>query len=179
MGAEQNSTLGRRRVGLKRAGVIVAIVLVAGLVVFAVSELNLHRVGHALITASPGWIVRAQTLINLLALGVLLAVTFSSVPLFRGHVSGFLAGLAIPLAIVLIVLAGPRLLSLAERSRLRRVSLAALAAGRLLHLARQGLAAFAQPRFGLAAVLAQFIAWALQWLACYSVILALGLEPRA
>src|SRR5207245_9002613 len=45
--------------------------------------------------------------------------------------------------------------------------------------ARQGLAAFARPRYGLAAVLAQLLAWALQWLACYSVILALGLQSHA
>src|SRR5438309_70414 len=230
MGAEQNSTLGRRRVGLKRAGVIVAIVLVAGLVVFAVSELNLHRVGHALITASPGWIVLAlilmalslvmrsvswyatlraalpgtrvrwppvmratmigvmgsavfpgrigeptrvlvltrrlegpnrrllpvvagtvfsQTLINLLALGVLAAVTFSSVPLLRGHPAGIALALGVPLIGCALVLAGPRILAFAQRARWKRLSIAASLLARLLALARRGLAVFARPGLGL------------------------------
>ncbi|HEY4428220.1 MAG TPA: lysylphosphatidylglycerol synthase transmembrane domain-containing protein [Solirubrobacteraceae bacterium] len=260
MGAPENPTLPRRRVGLRRLGFLLVALVVAGLVVFALSRLNLHRVGHALITASPGWIVLAlalmglslvlrsiswyatlraalpdtpirwvpvmratmigvmgsavfpgrigeptrvvvltrrlpgpnrrllpvvagtvftQTLINLLALGVLLAATFSSVPLFHGHVTGFLVGLAVPLAVVALVVAGPRLLVLAERSHSRRVAAAALTFARLLHLARQGLAAFAHPRYGLPAVLAQLMAWALQWLACYAVILALNLQNHA
>jgi phosphatidylinositol alpha-mannosyltransferase len=246
--------------GLRRLGILLAALIVAGLVVFALSRLNLKRVGHALITASPGWIVLAlalmglslvlrsvswyatlraalpgipvrwvavmratmigvmgsavfpgrigeptrvlvltrrlegpnrrllpvvagtvfsQTLINLLALGVLLAATFSSVPLFNGHVTGFLAGLAVPLAIVVLVVAGPWLLRLAERSRSPRLANASLALSRLLHLARRGLAVFAQPRQGLVAVFAQLLAWALQWLACYAVVLALGLEAHA
>jgi phosphatidylinositol alpha-mannosyltransferase len=42
----------------------VALILAAGLVVFALSQLNLSRVGHALITASPGWIVLALVLMG-------------------------------------------------------------------------------------------------------------------
>ena len=34
---------------------------------------------------------------------------------------------------------------------------------------------FARPRYGVAAVACQLLAWALQWLACYAVLLALGL----
>ena len=48
-----------------------------------------------------------------------------------------------PLVICLLVLAGPRLLRLAQRSRSLRISLAAAATARMLRLARQGLAAFA------------------------------------
>jgi phosphatidyl-myo-inositol alpha-mannosyltransferase len=260
MGPSENPALQRRRVGFRRVGVLLTVILLVGLVVFAVSQLNVKRVGHALITASPAWIVLAlalmglsllvrsiswyatlraalpetplrwapvmratmigvmgsavfpgrigeptrvlvltrrldgpnrrllpvvagtvfsQTLFNLLALGVLLAATFSSVPLFHGHVAGFLAALAVPLAVVLFVIAGPRLLTLAERSHSQRVAVAALAIDRLLHLARRGLAAFGKPRYGLAAVSAQLLAWALQWLACYAVILALGLQSHA
>jgi phosphatidylinositol alpha-mannosyltransferase len=229
-------------------------------VVFAVSRLNVRRVGHALITASPGWIALAlvlmalslvlrsiswyatlraalpdtpvrlapvmratmigvmgsavfpgrigeptrvvvltrrlegpnrrllpvvagtvfsQTLINLLALGVLLAATFSSVSIFQGHLAGFLAAVAVPVALCLLVILGPRLLAIGERFGSRRAAAAANALGRLLHLARRGLVVFTRPRFGLAAVSAQLMAWALQWLACYSVILALGLQSHA
>ena len=60
--------------------------------------------------------------------------------------------------------------------------LAELAKGRLrkkipeLRLARQGLVVFARPRLGATAVIAQLLAWALQWLAGYTVLLALGLQ---
>jgi phosphatidylinositol alpha-mannosyltransferase len=124
--------------------------------------------------------VFSQTLINLLALGVLLAATFSSVSIFQGHLAGFLAAVAVPVALCLVVILGPRLLlAIGERFGSRRAAAAANALGRLLHLARRGLVVFTRPRFGLAAVSAQLTAWALQWLACYSVILALGLQSHA
>jgi phosphatidylinositol alpha-mannosyltransferase len=238
----------------------VVLALVAGLVVFALLRLDLHRTGHALITATPGWIalalflmglslvlravswhevlraalpettirwapvVRAtmigvmasavfpgrvgeavrvvvlsrrldgptrsylavvagtvfsQTLINLLALGILLAVTFTSVPLLQGNIGGLAGALAVPFALCVIVLAGPRLLRVAHRSRSPRLRLAASYVERLLRLARQGLTVFARPRHGVPAIAAQLLAWALQWLACYSVLLALGLQNEA
>jgi phosphatidyl-myo-inositol alpha-mannosyltransferase len=236
---------------------VVLLALAAGLVVFAVSRLDLSRVGHALVTAKPGWIAAAvalmglslvlrsiswretlraalpdtavawipvaratmigvmasalfpgrvgevsrvlvvtrrlegrrsvllpiaagtvfsQTLMNLLALAVLATVTFSAVPLTGGHSTGVVVALAIPLAICGLVLAGPRLLTLGRHSRSARVRVAALSVERLLRNARQGLVVFARPRFAVAAVTAQLAAWALQWLACYAVLLALGLE---
>src|SRR4029077_1795137 len=65
MGAPENPTLPRRHVGLRRLGVLVVALLVAGVVALAISQLHLHRVGHALITASPGWIVLALVLMGL------------------------------------------------------------------------------------------------------------------
>ncbi len=236
---------------------IVAILLLAGVLAFALSRLGLHRVGSALASAQPGWIVLAlalmglslllragswhevlraalpdvpitwapvvratmigvmasavfpgrigeptrmlvltrrlpgssrrqlpivagtvfsQTLINLLALAILATVTFTSLDLLRQHVSGLVIALAVPLLVCLLVLLGPRLLRLAQRSRSVRVALAAAALGRLLRLARQGLAVFANPRHGVPAVLLQLLAWTLQWLACYAVLCALGLQ---
>jgi phosphatidylinositol alpha-mannosyltransferase len=262
MGAREKPPLRqrRRRVGLRRWAVVVTALLVTALVVFAVSQLNIGRVGHALITARPGWIVLAlalmglslvmrsiswqytlraalpdtpihwaavvratmigvmgsavfpgrigeptrvlvlarrlegpnrrllpviagtvfsQTLINLLALGVLLAVTFTSVPIFQGDAAGLAVALGVPLAIAALVVFGPRLLALASRSRRPRIAMAASAITRLLNLARRGLIVFARPRLGLYAVSAQLLAWTLQWLACYAVILALGLQSHA
>jgi phosphatidylinositol alpha-mannosyltransferase len=242
-----------------RIGVVAAVVLLAGLVAFALSRLELHRIGHALITATPGWIVLAlslmalslvlrsvswyaalraalpgttigwpavaratmigvmgsavvpgrvgeptrvvvlarrldgstrhllpivagtvvsQTLMNLLALAILAGITFSSVPLLHGNLAGVLGALAVPAAVVVLVLAGPRLLALARRSRRPRVVLAADAVARTLKLARRGLVVFARPRYGVAAVACQLLAWALQWLSCYSVLLALGLQSH-
>jgi len=244
----------------RRLALIVTVLLVAGIVAFALSRLGLHRVGHALITATPGWIALAfvlmasslvlralswhqtlraalpdtdtpfvpvaratmigvmasavlpgrigeptrilvltrrldgpnrrllpivagtvfsQTLINLLALAILAAVTFTSVPLLHGHISGIVAVVAVPLALFVLVLAGPRLLALGRRSRSPRIAQAADTVARGLRLARRGLLVFARPRYGAAAVAAQLAAWALQWLACYMVLLSLGLQSQA
>jgi phosphatidylinositol alpha-mannosyltransferase len=258
MGASEKPLL-RRRLLLRRVAVLGGLALVAGLVVLALLQLNLHRVGHALVTASPGWIVLAlalmgvslvlrsvswhqtlraampqtplrwppvvratmigvmgsavfpgrigepsrvlvltrrldgpsrrqlpvvagtvfsQTLINLLALAILLAITFTSVPLLHGNLAGVLSALLVPLMIALLVVTGPRLLALAATSRVPRVAKAAGAGVRLLALARQGLVVFARPRYGATAIFFQLLAWALQWLACYSVLLALGLQSH-
>jgi phosphatidylinositol alpha-mannosyltransferase len=241
-----------------RAGLAIVALLLAGVMLYALSRLNLGRVGHALITATPGWIVLAlalmglsllarsiswhealraalpdtrigwmpvaratmigvmasavfpgrigeptrivvlsrrlvgpqrrllpivtgtvfsQTLINLLALAVLASVTFSSIPV-HGRFAAILAVAAIPLALCALVLLGPRLLRFGVRSGSLRVRLAAATIARLLGLARQGLAVFVTPRHGIAAVTAQLSAWMLQWLACYAVLLALGLPAH-
>jgi phosphatidyl-myo-inositol alpha-mannosyltransferase len=251
--ARRRSHIGRR------TGVVVAILL-AGLIVFAFSRLELHRIGHALITATPGWVALAvvlmalslllrsaswhetlraalgetpigwapvaratmigvmasalfpgrigepsrvlvltrrldgpasrlvpilagtvfsQTLINLLALAILAGVSFTGVPLLHGDLAGVTAVIAVPLAICALVLAGPRLLRLGKRSRSTRIARTANAIARLLELARHGLVVFARPRYGLTAVTCQLLAWALQWLACYMVVLALGLQSHA
>jgi phosphatidylinositol alpha-mannosyltransferase len=244
---------------MRRVLVAAGVVLLVGLVVFALLRLNLHRVGHALITASPGWIALAlalmaisllmrsiswhqtlraampeipmpwapvmratmigvmgsavfpgrvgeatrvlvlsrrlegrtrrqipivagtvfsQTLINLLALAILLAVTFSRVPLLHGNLAGVGGALLVPLAICVLVVAGPRLLALARRSHRARIAAGAAFVTRLLTLARQGLVVFARPRHGLPAVFFQLLAWALQWLSCYCVLVALGLQSE-
>jgi phosphatidyl-myo-inositol alpha-mannosyltransferase len=257
MGASDIPAVKPRARGLRRASVLVAVLAVMGLVAFALAQLNVGRVGHVLIDATPGWIVLAlglmglslvmrsiswhevlraalprtpvrwasvvratmigvmgsavfpgrigepsrvfvlsrrldgstrrhlpvvagtvfsQTLINLLALAILLAITFTSVPLLHGKLAGAAGALAVPLVICILVLAGPRLLTLASRSRSPRVVRAAHKVAALLKLARQGLVVFARPRFGVTAVGFQLLAWALQWLACYAVMLALGLQ---
>jgi phosphatidylinositol alpha-mannosyltransferase len=250
----------RRRFGKRGAGFVLTVILLAGLVVFALSRLNLSRVGNALANTRPGWVALAfalmgsslvlraiswhqtlraalpatpiarkpviratmigvmasavfpgrigepsrvlvltrrlegpnrrllpivagtvfsQTLINLLALAILAAVTFTSVPLLGGHLAGLLTAIGVPLVLCALVLAGPRLLVVARRSRWPRVAGAAGSVTRGLALARVGLTVFARPRFGSTAVALQLAAWALQWLACYMVVLALGLQGEA
>jgi phosphatidylinositol alpha-mannosyltransferase len=257
MESESLTRAPRRRLQ-RRAGIVVAALLLAAILAFALSQLGLHRVGHALASATPGWILLAlalmslslllraiswhevlraalprtaipwppviratmigvmgsavfpgrigeptkvlvlsrrlegstrrllavlagtvfsQTLINLFALAILATITFTSANIFSGqHVSGLLGVLFVPLLICVLVLAGPRLLRLAQSSRSPRIARAATTLARMLRLARQGLAAFARPRHGVPAVLAQLLAWVLQWLACYAVLLALGLQ---
>jgi phosphatidyl-myo-inositol alpha-mannosyltransferase len=260
MGAQDNTRARRMRARHRRVGLIVAAILLAGLLAFALSRLGLDRIGHALITARPGWVAGAfvlmasslvlrsvswhqtlraalpettipwpavtratmigvmasavvpgrvgeptrvivltrrlkgsnrhqppivagtvfsQTLINLLALGILAAVTFTGVPLLRGHPAGIATAIAIPLLICGLVVAGPRLLVLAQRARSQRIARWANALAGMLALARRGLVVFARPRYGSSAIGAQLLAWALQWLACYMVLLALGLQHEA
>jgi phosphatidyl-myo-inositol alpha-mannosyltransferase len=259
MGTPEKRPARRRlRIG-RRAGILAAILLVA-LVVFALSRLQWSRIGHALITATPGWVALAlvlmalslllrsaswhetlraalpetqigwasvaratmigvlasalfpgrigeptrvlvltrrldgpagqlvpvlagtvfsQTLINLLALAILAVVTFTGVPLLHGDLAGVTAVLAVPLALCVLVLIGPRLLRLGRRSRSARVVQTSDTIARLLELARRGLVVFARPRYGFTAVTYQLLAWVLQWLACYMIVLALGLQSQA
>jgi phosphatidylinositol alpha-mannosyltransferase len=260
MGAPENPRPARKWARHRRTGLIVAALLLAGLLAFALSRLGLHRIGHALITAKPGWVAAAfvlmasslvlrsvswhetlraalpetkipwpavtratmigvmasavvpgrigeptrvvvlsrrldgsnrlqipivagtvfsQTLINLLALAILAAITFTSVPLLSGHPAGIATAIAIPLLIAALVVAGPHLLALGRRARSERIARWANALAAMLALARRGLIVFARPRFGSTAIAAQLCAWALQWLACYMVLLALGLEHKA
>ncbi len=241
-----------------RFGLALAALLLGGLVAYALARLNLARFGHALITASPGWIVLAlalmalslllrsvswhetlraalpdtpigwivvaratiigvmasavvpgrigeptrivmlsrrldgssrrllpivtgtvfsQTLMNLLALAILASVTFGSIPV-HGRLAGILAVAAIPLAFCALVLLGPRLLRFGGRSGSVRARLISAAIARLLGLARRGLKVFLSPRHGIASVAAQLLAWTLQWLACYAVLLALGVPAH-
>jgi phosphatidylinositol alpha-mannosyltransferase len=260
MGASEQPPSPRRWTRHRRTGLIVAAILLAGLLAFALSRLGLHRIGHALVTASPGWVavafvlmasslvlrsiswhqvlraalpmtkipwfavtratmigvmgsavvpgrigeparvvvitrrlegssrrqlpivagtVFSQTLINLFALAILAGVTFTSVPLLSGHPAGIATAIAIPLLICGLIVAGPRLLARGERASSERIARISGTLARLFALARQGLVVFARPRFGASAIGAQLLAWALQWLACYAVLLALGLQHKA
>jgi phosphatidyl-myo-inositol alpha-mannosyltransferase len=260
MGASEQPRSPRRWLGHRRAGVVVAAVLLAGLLAFALSRLGLHRIGHALVTAKPGWVALAfalmagslvlrsiswyevlraalpdthvpwasvaratmigvmgsavvpgrvgeaarvvvltrrlegsnrrqlpivagtvfsQTLINLLALAILAGITFTSVPLLSGHPAGIATAIAIPLLICALVLTGPRLLALGQRARQPRVAKAARTLAAVFDLARRGLVVFARPRFGIPAIALQLLAWTLQWLSCYAVLLALELQDKA
>src|ERR1700759_3175461 len=260
MGASENPPPARRHASRRRVGVIVAAVLLAALLAFALARLGPHPIGHALVTASPGWVALAfvlmasslvlrsiswhevlraalpetaipwfavtratmigvmasavvpgrvgarargvvltrrlagstkrqlpivagtvfsPTLINLLSPATLAGVTFTSVPLLSGHPAGIATAIAIPLLIAALVVAGPRLLALGRRRRSELIARWANALAGVFALARRGLIVFARPRYGSGAIGAQLLAWALQWLACYAVLLALDLQHEA
>jgi phosphatidylinositol alpha-mannosyltransferase len=121
----------------------------------------------------------SQTLLNLLALAILGGVTLSSVNVLDGHDRALLLIALAPLAALLAVLLAPVLIPPAAVSRSRRLQ--ALLAGmrRSLLRLRDGLSVFGQPRQAAVATAAQLGAWTLQWLSCWLLLMALGLDSKA
>jgi phosphatidyl-myo-inositol alpha-mannosyltransferase len=121
----------------------------------------------------------SQALLNVFALLVLGVVTFSSLRLFHGHRDVLLVAAITPLVLVAVVLLAPPLLSAGRHSRFAKLrELTGQARGALARV-RSGLAVFRQPRLGATALVAQLAAWGLQWLSCYVLLMALGLDHRA
>src|SRR5439155_6139208 len=125
----------------------------------------------------------SQTLLNLLALGILGGVTLSSVSVLDTHnralvliaLAPLAALLAVLLALVLVSPSGHRS-KIDQRSR-RAQALAGVRRS-LLRL-RDGLRVFARPRPAAVATASQLGAWALQWLSCWLLLRALGLQSQA
>jgi phosphatidylinositol alpha-mannosyltransferase len=111
----------------------------------------------------------SQTLLNVLALVILGAVMFATIGLFEGRQQALVWYALVPVVLTLAVVAGPAIVRSGwvpqARAALRRV--------------RSGLRVFRQPRLGLAATGTQLGAWAVQWIACYLLLVALDLESRA
>ncbi len=123
--------------------------------------------------------VVSQTLLNIVALAALGTVMFSSVDLFSGHQDALLVAAIVPLAMLLLVLLMPVLLHPRAAGRWRRVQAVVEHVRRSMMRVRAGLTVFRRPRLGAAAAAFQLGAWALQWLSCYLLLLALGLEHQA
>jgi phosphatidylinositol alpha-mannosyltransferase len=121
----------------------------------------------------------SQTLLNLFALAILGGVTLSSVSVLDGHDRALVLIALAPLAALLALLLAPVLVPPAALSRSRRVHALLNAARRSLLRLRDGLRVFAQPRRALLAAAAQLGAWTLQWLACWLLLMALGLDSHA
>jgi phosphatidyl-myo-inositol alpha-mannosyltransferase len=118
----------------------------------------------------------SQTLLNLVALMVLGGVMFATVGLFRGHENALFLFAVAPFTLLAGVLVLPALLRRGKPSRFVRVQRAATAVRRAMLRMRSGLAVFKTLRLGLWATAAQLLAWAIQWLACYVLMVALGLH---
>jgi phosphatidylinositol alpha-mannosyltransferase len=120
----------------------------------------------------------SQTLLNILALVILGAVMFSSVDIFSGHQNALLITAIAPLALLLLVLVAPLLLRRGAADRLpsRRAAQLVVQARRAMTRVRAGLVVFRDPRLGPLAIAAQLAAWALQWVSCYTLMVALGLD---
>jgi phosphatidylinositol alpha-mannosyltransferase len=120
----------------------------------------------------------SQTLLNILALIVLGIVMFSTVDLFQQHTALLIVAIA-PVAIAVAVLALPALLRPGKPSRFARVAALVRQVQGALVQVRAGLTVFGRPRLGGVAALAQLSAWAVQWLSCYVLLVALGLDDSA
>ena len=121
----------------------------------------------------------SQTLLNLLALVVLGAVMFNTVGLFQGNEDALVIATLAPVVVLALVLSAPWLLRRGKPSRFQRVQqAAALVRGAMVQV-RSGLQVFRKPKLGGWAALMQLTAWGIQWLACYVLLVALGLDDQA
>ena len=121
----------------------------------------------------------SQTLLNILALCVLGTVMFATVGVFsRGEDALVLVTLA-PVLLLALVVSAPWILRSGKPSRFQRVQQAAAVARRAMLQVRLGLQVFRRPRLGGWAATMQLTAWAIQWLACYVLLVALGLDGHA
>ncbi|HST38118.1 MAG TPA: flippase-like domain-containing protein [Conexibacter sp.] len=121
----------------------------------------------------------SQTLLNILALLLLGIVTLSSVKIFKGHQDALVVATIAPLVLLAIVLIAPPLLSAARHTRFSKLQELTGRARRALARVRDGLAVFRQPRLGAVALFAQLGAWVLQWISCYVLLVAFGLDDQA
>ncbi len=121
----------------------------------------------------------SQTLLNLVALSILGAVTLSRVSVLNGQHSGLLAVALAPLGVLLAVLLAPVLIPPSAVSRSRRLQAALTGVRRSLLRLREGLQVFRHLRPAAVATAAQLGAWTLQWLSCWLLLMALGLSGQA
>ena len=120
----------------------------------------------------------SQSLLNILALIVLGIAMFSTVDVFEHH-TALLAVAIAPLVIVVSLLLLPALLRSGKPSRYARAAAFVNRARAALMQLRDGLTVFRRPRLGAIAAFAQLSAWGIQWLSCYVLLVALGLDGQA
>jgi phosphatidylinositol alpha-mannosyltransferase len=121
----------------------------------------------------------SQTVLNIFALAVLGSVMFATVGLFKGNEDALVVATMAPIVLLALVLSVPWILRRGKPTRFQRVQQAATAVRRAMVQVRNGLQVFRKPKLGSWAALNQLAAWAIQWLACYLLLVALGLDERA
>ena len=120
----------------------------------------------------------SQTLLNLLALAILGGVTLSSVSFAGNHTNALLAVALAPLGVLLALLVAPVLVPAAAVSRSRRLARLLANVRAALVRVRAGLRVFRNPRQAAVATVLQLSAWGLQWLSCWLLLMALGLDNK-
>jgi phosphatidylinositol alpha-mannosyltransferase len=140
-----------------------------------------RRLGRVRETLPAVWgTIASQTLLNLLALVVLCGVTISTARVDgQGGRAVLWVGL-IPVAALLLTLLAPLLAGPAAASRAERMRIALAAIRPSLARLREGLHPFRRARSdSLAAAGLQLVAWSLQWVSCWLLLVALGLGAQA
>ncbi|HEY7952640.1 MAG TPA: lysylphosphatidylglycerol synthase domain-containing protein [Solirubrobacteraceae bacterium] len=118
----------------------------------------------------------SQTLLNLLALCILGVAMFSNVDLLNGHHGALIAAALAPLSVLAVVLLAPALVPRAAISRSARLQTLLAGLRRSLVRVRAGLRVFRHPRQAGIATASQLGAWGLQWMSCWLLLMALGLD---
>jgi phosphatidylinositol alpha-mannosyltransferase len=118
----------------------------------------------------------SQTLMNLLALSILGTVMFATVGLFNGNEDALVIATIGPVVVLALVLSLPWLLRRGQHTRFQQL---AATVRQAMTQVRLGLQVFRRPKLGTWAVLMQLLAWAIQWVACYTLLVALGLNSHA
>ena len=121
----------------------------------------------------------SQTLLNVAALALLGVVMFSTVSLFSERHRALVFFAIAPLAMLAAVLVAPTLLRKSGTPHSRRAQAWVRKARGAAAQVRQGVRVFRNPRLGAAATVLQLAAWAMQWLSCYALLAALGLDDLA
>jgi phosphatidylinositol alpha-mannosyltransferase len=121
----------------------------------------------------------SQTLLNLLALTVLGGVALSSVGALDGRDRALLLVALVPLAALVAGLLSRVLSSATSASQATRTQAALASIRRARMRLADGLSVFRRPRAAGPATAAQLGAWALQWLSCWLLLMALGLDSQA
>jgi phosphatidylinositol alpha-mannosyltransferase len=121
----------------------------------------------------------SQAMLNLLALVVLGAVTLSSVTVLDRHDRALLLVALAPLVALVLIRLAPVLVPAAGASRADAVAALRRGVRGALARLRDGLLLFRRPRSAMIATAAQLLAWTLQWLSCWLLLVALGLDPHA
>jgi phosphatidylinositol alpha-mannosyltransferase len=131
------------------------------------------------------WVARvagtvfAQTLLNIVALAFLAIVALVGTGLFSSRGPAAAVALGVPLAVAGLVVGAPPLLARYTESRVKVVRRVARLVTREIGQVRGGLRVFRRPSTGLHAASAQLAAWALQWMSCYVLLVAFGLQHKA
>jgi phosphatidyl-myo-inositol alpha-mannosyltransferase len=121
----------------------------------------------------------SQAMLNLLALAILCGVTLSSVRVLDGHDRALLLVALAPVVALVVTRLLPLLAPAPQIPRARSAQLLLEGARRGVARLRDGLRLFGAPGRTAKATVAQLSAWALQWLSCWLLLIAFGLNVSA
>ncbi len=121
----------------------------------------------------------SQTLLNIVALVILGITMFSTVHFFDGQHAALAVFAVAPITVLIAVLVAPALLRSGLPKRSERIARVLRQVRGASTQVRAGLVVFRHPRLGLTAAVAQLVAWGIQWISCYALLVAFGLDQEA